>query len=113
MITLKLGGQTYELKVGKKFVLDDPHHIYGNWITITTTDYEVSASRVKDAIDTFMVESIRVLNEDIDTPQDVDLSKLKKGELLKISEELGLNVSPKTTKKELIDLIEGIGDVEC
>lgn len=108
MITLKLGGQTYELKVGKKFVLDDPHHIYGNWITIATTDYEVSASRVKDAIDTFMVESIRVLNEDIDIPQDVDLSKLKKADIEYIAQELGFDMSVKRTKKEWIELIEGV-----
>lgn len=105
MITLKLGGQTYELKVGKKFVLDDPHHIYGNWVTITTVDYEISASRVEDAADTFIVENIRFLNEDIDEPQDVDLTKLKKAELVEIAKDMGIYVSAKTTKKELIELI--------
>ena len=111
MITLKLNGKTYELEVGKEFVIDDLD-LYGNLLTILTADYEVLASRVKDS--TFVVTGINFLSATPDEPvEDVieeeaekfDFTKLKKAELVKIAKDMGIFVSAKTTKKELLELI--------
>lgn len=123
-LTFVFQGKVYKAVEGE-LIFAEKDSAFGDWIKMTSTEYEFHATRiaveedklvyridkvtyfVDDKLDSIYVEDIRPLCTN------TDLSKLKKGELLKISEELGLNVSSKTTKKELIDLIEGIGDVKC
>ena len=120
MINLRLNGKTYDLAVGSIFVIDDPQNICGDWVRITTTDYEVTAARVlNDAHNTFIVEKIKVLNEDLpqiteevieEKPKKVNLYKLKKPEILNIAAELGFDICIERTKKEWVEMIESLSE---
>ena len=92
---------------------------FGDLIRMTAADYEFVANKISENNSEmiYRIDSVRYFTEDdlyevIEEPKtevpDVDLSKLKKADLIHIAQEIGFDVSTKLTKKELIEMIEGI-----
>lgn len=113
-------GRVYHVVEGEIITVDyDP--AFGDWIRMTAADYEFVANKISENKDkmTYRIDTVKYFTEDNlvpifdEEPQskvpDVDLSKLKKADLLEIAQDIGFDVSMKLTKKDLIEMIEGIG----
>lgn len=118
-------GKVYQAVEGELIVAQyDP--AFGRWLTLTTADYEFHATQVDVQEDKliYKIDKVTYFSDDcfnnvyreaieLSNESAPDLSKLKKTELIKVAECMGLQVSAKMTKKELLNLIEGLGELEC
>lgn len=114
-------GKVYQAKKGE-IISADYNPAFGEWIRMTTEEYDFVAHQIAldkgkllykiDEIVYFSDENPYPTGSEVfsTTPPNLppDLSKLKKADLLHIAQEIGFDVSTKLTKKDLIELIEGM-----
>ena len=123
---LYIGGNSYDVFIGNIISIPNDND-FGDWIKITSLDYELVATKIADEndISSYKIESVNFFNKPVEAAHEFEeaakemekqtfediteyrnkLAGYKKDKLIELATELDLDITPKMKKSEIIDIL--------